>query len=172
MYSGKTVGWTGRIDWPVRPAQHTTARRAISVGAPRPRAPVDDLPGAGVPDPLVDTTPAGGLHKFDLGMVPASVTPPRTWRRAAWFAVVSAAAALGGLVFATAALVNQSTSTLRLAPNMPRGGEYPPLGTTDPHHLKSEPVRPETGSAETSRGLRAPSAPRTSARPKVTPVGE
>ena len=77
-----------------------------------------------------------------------------------------------GLVFATAALVNQSTSTLRLPPNMPRGGEYPPLRTTDPHHLMSEPAGPDTDRAETPQGLRAPSAPRASARPKVTPVGE
>ena len=29
-------------------------------------------------DPLSDTDAYGGLHKFDLGMVPASVTPPPT----------------------------------------------------------------------------------------------
>lgn len=32
-------------------------------------------------------TPATGLRKFNLGTIPASVTPPRTWLRAAWFAV-------------------------------------------------------------------------------------
>jgi hypothetical protein len=47
-----------------------------------------------------------GLHKFDLGYIPASVTPPRTWRRAAWFTIFSSAAALVGLLFVTSVLVS------------------------------------------------------------------
>lgn len=56
------------------------------------------------PDPVIDTGPMG-LHKFDLGYIPASVTPPRTWRKAAWFTVFCSAAALVGLLFVTSELV-------------------------------------------------------------------
>ncbi|WP_433870217.1 hypothetical protein [Saccharopolyspora sp. CA-218241] len=71
---------------------------------------------------------ADGLHAFNLGMVPASVTPPRTWRHAAWFAITASAASLGGLLVATTMLVGggHTIDGLQL-PSMPRGGEYPPL---------------------------------------------
>ncbi|WP_434438420.1 hypothetical protein [Lentzea sp. E54] len=60
------------------------------------------LPRRHQPDPLQDTD---GLRKFNIGLVPASVTPPGTWRRAAWFAVVSSVLVLVGLSFAAAKLV-------------------------------------------------------------------
>ena len=104
MHSGKNTGWTGRIE---RPA----------TASPLPRS--SDSPA--------ETDPSGGLYEFDLGTVPASVTPPRTWRRAAWFAVASSAATLGGLVFVTAALMGESSVRGWVPPDMPRGGEYPPL---------------------------------------------
>jgi hypothetical protein len=56
------------------------------------------------PDPLVDTD-ALGLRKFNIGLVPASVTPPPTWRRAAWFAGLSSVAVLIGLTVAAVVLV-------------------------------------------------------------------
>lgn len=62
------------------------------LGAPRPV------------DPLVDSGSVG-LRMFNLGTIPASVTPPRSWRRAAWFAIASSAAALVGLLAAGALLV-------------------------------------------------------------------
>jgi hypothetical protein len=40
--------------------------------------------------------PVDGLGTFDLGSVPASVTPPKSWRKAAWFASLSS----GGVVVA------------------------------------------------------------------------
>ncbi|MEO6086714.1 MAG: hypothetical protein ABIQ18_26730, partial [Umezawaea sp.] len=55
--------------------------------------------GRPAPDPLVDTE-GSGLRTFNIGLVPASVTPPRTWKRAAWFAVVSSAGVLIGLAVA------------------------------------------------------------------------
>lgn len=111
MHSARPTGWSGEI---VPPSG------AAPLGAPSHSA---DL------DPLADTNATGGLSKFDLGMVPASVTPPRTWRHAAWFAVMSSAATLGGLVFATSALVGNNTSAPQHIdlPSMPRAGEYPPL---------------------------------------------
>jgi hypothetical protein len=50
-------------------------------------------------------TPASGLRKFNLGTIPASVTPPRTWRRAAWFAVGTATFVVLALGFAAYQLV-------------------------------------------------------------------
>lgn len=46
---------------------------------------------------VTDTAP--GLYKFNLGRVPASVTPPTTWRRAAWFTIISSVGALGVLLY-------------------------------------------------------------------------
>ncbi|RKT57662.1 hypothetical protein [Saccharothrix australiensis] len=80
------------------PARPATAPRAIRL---------DELPLQRTRDPLADTD-AAGLRKFDIGLVPASVTPPRTWRRAAWFAVLSSAAVLVGLAYAAAELVGVS----------------------------------------------------------------
>ncbi|MBY8850961.1 hypothetical protein K7G98_22355, partial [Saccharothrix sp. MB29] len=72
-------------------------------GHPPPAAALS-LPAQRARDPFVDTD-AVGLRKFDIGLVPASVTPPRTWRRAAWFAVLSSAAVLVGLAVVASELV-------------------------------------------------------------------
>lgn len=48
-----------------------------------------------------------GLGTFDLGSVPASVTPPRTWRKAAWFATASSGGVVLALLFAGSALVGK-----------------------------------------------------------------
>ncbi|MFI9814861.1 hypothetical protein [Saccharothrix variisporea] len=55
-----------------------------------------------------------GLGTFNIGLVPASVTPPRTWKRAAWFAVLSSAGVLVGLVVAAIKLVGAGSPTDRL----------------------------------------------------------
>src|SRR5690606_9920859 len=47
-----------------------------------------------------------GLSKFDLGNVPASVTPPRSWRKAAWFATMSSCGVAVALVLAGSYLVS------------------------------------------------------------------
>jgi hypothetical protein len=65
------------------------------------------------PDPFVDTD-AMGLRKFNIGLVPASVTPPRTWKRAAWFAVLSSAGVLVGLAIAAAKLVGPNGPVERI----------------------------------------------------------
>jgi hypothetical protein len=74
------------------------------------------------PDRLADTGPVG-LHTFNLGYIPASVTPPRTWRRAAWFAIFSSGAALVGLLFVTSILVGPVTVTSDIdsLPGLPTG---------------------------------------------------
>ncbi|SFS42712.1 hypothetical protein [Saccharopolyspora flava] len=162
MHSGRTTGWSGRLDWPPPPLEPAPEpafpepapgrHRKTDTGAawapvPAQRVGSEDSSPRLVIDPLTDTAPVGGLHKFDLGMVPASVTPPRTWRRAAWFAIASSAAALGGLVFATTLVSSHTTRIEGLdLPSMPRGGAYPPL-PRDPYFLTGDPTRPSTASA-------------------------
>ena len=51
--------------------------------------------------------PEDGLGGFDLGSVPASVTPPKTWRKAAWFATGASGAVVVGLLFAGTFLVGK-----------------------------------------------------------------
>lgn len=143
MHSGRTLGWSGQLDWPPAPetpvrGRHRRTGSAIAWSPAVPRA----------TDPLVDTAPVGGLHKFDLGMVPASVTPPRSWRQAAWFAIASSAAALGGLVLVTSMLAGTTRIDGMDLPTgpIPRGGEYPPLlpdDDRDRYFLVGDPTRPE-----------------------------
>ncbi|MDT7724406.1 MAG: hypothetical protein QOI21_982 [Actinomycetota bacterium] len=49
--------------------------------------------------------PLDGLGTFDLGSVPASVTPPKTWRKAAWFASLSSGGVVVALLFAGSFMV-------------------------------------------------------------------
>ncbi|QFU93866.1 hypothetical protein [Amycolatopsis sp. YIM 10] len=51
--------------------------------------------------------PVDGLSTFDLGSVPASVTPPRTWRKAAWFAAASSGGVVVAMLCAGSFLVGQ-----------------------------------------------------------------
>ncbi|MEU6129311.1 hypothetical protein ABZ805_09080 [Saccharopolyspora sp. NPDC047091] len=114
----------------------TTRAAATVAAAPAPAA----APGT---DPLSDTTPVGGLHKFDLGMVPASVTPPRSSRRAAWFAVLSAGAVLSGLLLIATTLVSPTTSIDALQlPRMPRATQFP-APAPEPHARHPHTQRPD-----------------------------
>ncbi|MEU5691241.1 hypothetical protein [Actinosynnema sp. NPDC020468] len=77
----------------------------------------DPLPARRDPEPEPDLT---GLRGFNIGLVPASVTPPRTWRRAAWFAVLSSAGVLVGLAVVASQLVGTSRPSEHVAlPNYP-----------------------------------------------------
>ncbi|MEV7551069.1 hypothetical protein AB0N89_15725 [Amycolatopsis sp. NPDC089917] len=96
---------------PVRPsAEERRAKAAqrtkVTLTAPAPRRPApvetddDDVRVYTVP-------PIDGLSTFDLGSVPASVTPPKTWRKAAWFAAAASALVVVGLLFAGSFLVGK-----------------------------------------------------------------
>lgn len=115
---------------------------AVGLGAPPPV------------DPLVDSGSVG-LRMFNLGTIPASVTPPRSWRRAAWFAIASSVAALVGLLAVGALLVgpSQHHSRITALPYFPDGS---PLRTIDDptdepttlgHHTDRTTVRPDTRAA-------------------------
>jgi hypothetical protein len=112
-------------------------------------------------DPLVDTD---GLRKFNIGMVPASVTPPRTWKRAAWFAVVSSVLVLVGLSFAAAKLVSGGGEVERIGlPGYP--SDVPlisalPTGATTPSATGARPSAANTGRDAPAPGAGSP-APRT-----------
>jgi hypothetical protein len=54
-------------------------------------------------DPYVDTISIG-LRKFNIGTVPASVTPPSTWRHAAGCTLAASATALAGLAVLSVAV--------------------------------------------------------------------
>ena len=93
-------------------------------------------------DLVVDTGPMG-LHKFDLGYIPASVTPPRTWRKAAWFTIFCSAAALVGLLFVTSELVGpvHVASDIDSLPGLPTNLPFNqgPTSTTPPSSRHSQP---------------------------------
>lgn len=109
-------------------------------------------------------TPATGLRKFNLGTIPASVTPPRTWRRAAWFAVGTAVFVVLALCFAALRLVGnpRRSATIDALPGQPsqqllitdlpaqQSSAIPPTTrttpptstTTTPRRTKQTPARP------------------------------
>jgi len=130
-----------------------------------------------------------GLRKFDLGTIPASVTPPRSWRRAAWFAVGASLAVVGALFFAASALMGQprNPGTIDALPNYPSMPMFlgtsagappndptrPPKSTTSSSKSSDRRTSTTTGqanrpSAGGASGTGGTSAPATSSKP--TPV--
>jgi hypothetical protein len=134
-------------------------------------------------DPLLDTDPVG-LRKFDLGTVPASVTPPRTWRRAAWFTVGSSAAALAALVVVGTLLVGPSRMRTQIESFPGNPFQVPLPTTTDAPKRQLPPGAPSEVAATDGRDtapvrtqtigagpLTATSVPtHTSPRPTITTV--
>jgi hypothetical protein len=111
------------------------------------------------PDPLTDTGPMG-LHKFDLGYIPASVTPPKTWRRAAWFTVFCSAAALVGLLYVTSELVGpvHVAGDINSLPGLPTNLPFytPPSSNSAPPNVRhGQPSRPDQQSRPNSSGSAA-----------------
>ncbi|MEU4520825.1 hypothetical protein AB0F52_19245 [Amycolatopsis sp. NPDC024027] len=78
-------------------------RTRVSLAAPAPRcADVDDDDVR-----IYSAPPLDGLGGFTIGSVPASVTPPKTWRKAAWFATGASGAVVVGLLCAGSFLVGK-----------------------------------------------------------------
>jgi hypothetical protein len=111
---------------------------------------------------VITTTPITGLRSFDLGTVPASVTPPRTWRKAAWFAVAASAGVLIALAMAAAAFVGRPSqwTTIDALPGLPGATD---LITTPPSAEASSPSRTSTvnSSAESPSSSASPDLVRT-----------
>ena len=131
---------------------------APSVGASARSAAAGDSAGGGsaavgaadgrpAVDPLVDSGSIG-LRMFNLGTIPASVTPPRTWRRAAWFTIVASAAALLGLVAVGAVMVGpmRSADQTVALPVFPNGVPLAAIGGASS-------VRPVAQRVTTSTGV-------------------
>ncbi|ASU80062.1 hypothetical protein CDG81_19370 [Actinopolyspora erythraea] len=126
MDGGNPNGWSDGFEETTREPAAGGGRERRSVTGPN-RATVSNATGTATTRHR-QAEPVSGLCEFDLGMVPASITPPRTWRRAAWFVVLSAVVALSGIVLGTTVVMNRTPERfVAEPPRMPRGGEYPPL---------------------------------------------
>jgi hypothetical protein len=121
------------------------ARRGMLLPCDEPTIPLPP-----VTDPLVDTD-AVGLRKFNLGTVPASVTPPKTWRRAAWFSVGSSVAALVALLVLGALLVGPSRLRTQIE-SLPGKPFDVPLPTTTPTGAQLLPGNPSAIADRTHTG--------------------
>ncbi|MFC5286156.1 hypothetical protein ACFPM7_03765 [Actinokineospora guangxiensis] len=135
---GSPLGWTPRASRRERSA-HAVAEAETEVIPV-----VDEFPDS----------PAAGLAKFNLGSIPASVSPPRSWRRAAWFSVAASALVLIGLVFAAATLVTapRKPDIVDALPGMPTAPNLVVAPTEEPVR---EPL-PSGGAATTTTPTPAP----------------
>jgi hypothetical protein len=110
-------------------------------------------------------TPPTGLRKFNLGTIPASVTPPRTWRRAAWFAVGTAVFVVLALGFAAFRLVGspRRTTTIEALPGQPSQQllitDLPSDGTRGPDPTKAP--KPTSSAKSTTSSPRQTATGRT-----------
>ncbi|MBK1789367.1 hypothetical protein [Prauserella cavernicola] len=95
--------------------------------------------------------PPDGLGKFDLGSVPASVTPPRSWRKAAWFASISSGGVVVALLVAGTVLVGQPPSDRQAIEGWPdRHGGVAPLLPHEGYAEDSESFTDDASSLESS----------------------
>ncbi|GAA3018162.1 hypothetical protein [Actinokineospora globicatena] len=100
--------------------------------------------------------PATGLAKFDLGSIPASVTPPRSWRHAAWFAVTSAILVVIGLTYAAATLMSgpRRPDVVEALPGLP--SQFPRPLTDGPSNLTATPDQQRETAAPTTTTADSP----------------
>jgi hypothetical protein len=116
------------------PAWPTTSDnlRAPAASHRKPAAEEAELGALWRRDPLVDSGSVG-LRMFNLGTIPASVTPPRSWRRAAWFSIAASVAALAGLLVFGAILVGPVHDDSRVIsmPYFPNGSPLATIGEPD-----------------------------------------
>ncbi|MBM7770192.1 hypothetical protein JOD54_000396 [Actinokineospora baliensis] len=112
--------------------------------------------------------PATGLAKFDLGSIPASVTPPRSWRHAAWFAVTSAMLVVLGITYAAVTLMTgpRRPDVIEALPGLP--SQFPRPLTDAPSGLTSTPDRSQSATPSTTTAGTAPT-PESAAAPAEPP---
>jgi hypothetical protein len=98
---------------PVEPSRPETradlaARRTrVSLATPQPRGADQGVDQEDDDVRIYAAPPIDGLGGFTIGSVPASVTPPKTWKKAAWFATGASGAVVVGLLFAGSYLVGK-----------------------------------------------------------------
>lgn len=148
--TGATAAWTPPIT-PVIDRPQTDHSRdlfgPVLSGDLVPPAPATAT--APPPDRMVDSG-RSGLSTFNLGSIPASVTPPRSWRRAAWFMIFASMAALCGLLMLTATLVRPAQTADHIAlPDLPTGPrladlDQTPNPTRNPEDANRSGLRAET----------------------------
>ncbi|MGW4064136.1 hypothetical protein ACWEGE_38005 [Amycolatopsis sp. NPDC004747] len=127
-------------------AEQVARRTRVSLAAPAPRC--VDLDDDDVR--IYSAPPIDGLGGFTIGSVPASVTPPKTWRKAAWFATGASGAVVVGLLCAGSFLVGKPPMDQAVQGSWPGYQGVPTIGDPTGEH------RPPTqgGSAP---GLQTPS---------------
>jgi hypothetical protein len=110
-----------------------------------------------------------GLRKFDLGTIPASVTPPRSWRRAAWFAVGASVFVVAGLIFAASALMGRphDPGGINALPGFPT---LPLFLDTPLEMVTSTPVKPTASSKRPEQQPQQPPRPSLTASPPRRPA--
>ncbi len=101
-------------------------------------APTSEAQGSGDENVRVRVPRSGGLSKFNLGSVPASVTPPRTWRKAAWFASAASGAAVAAMLVVGTAFVSDPAEDARAL-------------QTWPEHSSRQPTLPGNGGNDNPR---------------------
>ena len=154
---------------PPRRSRHSAAAPdmladTVPMGGARHSKPEPADPDTGAVVYALTDTPATGLRKFDLGTVPASVTPPRSWRKAAWFAVGTSAAVVLGLTVATTELMGRQVSDNTLIDALPAYPSGPLTLAELPHEA--------TTSDETATGKPARSSDRPSPGDDATPQSQ
>jgi hypothetical protein len=118
----------------------------------------------------VPETPATGLRTFDLGNVPASVTPPRSWRRAAWFAVGTSAAVVLGLTVAAVELMGRPVNDSGLIDALPAYPSGPLTLQKLPNELTTTPVTPHPRPTSSDPGKPHPRSSTPASQPPMDTV--
>ncbi|MFF5986404.1 hypothetical protein [Prauserella flavalba] len=113
--------------------------------------------------------PPDGLGKFDLGSVPASVTPPKSWRKAAWFATISSGGVVVAMLVAGTVLVGQPPAERAAIEGWPdrHGGVAPLL----PHEGYAEDDQSVTDDATPTSSADDSSSSPSSEEDPDTPAG-
>jgi hypothetical protein len=104
---------------------------------------------------LLDT----GLRKFNLGSVPASVMPDKSWRPAMWFSLCASAIALATIAGLSSTLVSSPTSEdmVKALPAIPSNiPDYLQNGTSSPFVPRSSAPHKKSTTGKPSKVVLAP----------------
>ena len=181
------------VQRPLTPSRdHAPTIRRTKVKLTPPPAPVRRIEEEDEDVRVYFEAPVDGLGTFDLGSVPASVTPPKTWRKAAWFASLSSGGVVVALLFAGSFLVgappqeqvsqgwpgyrggqplpnsNQQTDS-----SSPQNGSTAARPTGEPRagQATNDSSRPVDGAARSTSGNSVPGGPGTPSTPSTTHSG-